>query len=75
MDCYQGPLKHCTPSSYHSPMFDMPLDFYTRPWVEDCRNSVPHPERIRVMSGPLTGVFGAYEGLETRDWRLETHDR
>lgn len=60
MDCYQGPVKHCPPSTYHSPMFEMPLDFYTRPWAEDCRNSVPHPERIRVMSGPLVNLFGAY---------------
>lgn len=62
MDCYQGEVKHCPPSTYHSPMFDMPLDFYTRPWVEDCQNSVPHPERIRAMSGPLVEVFGKYEG-------------
>jgi hypothetical protein len=62
MDCYQGAVKHCPPSTYHSPMFDMPLDFYTRPWVEDCRNSVPHPERIRVMSGPLIATFGAFNG-------------
>jgi hypothetical protein len=61
MDCYQGPVKHCPPSTYHSPMFDMPLDFYTRPWVEDCRNSVLHPERLCAMSGPLVSLFGAYE--------------
>jgi hypothetical protein len=61
MDCYQGAVKHCPPSEYHSPMFDMPLDFYTRPWVEDCKNSVPHPERLRVMSGPLVPIFGAYQ--------------
>jgi hypothetical protein len=61
MDCYQGPVKHCPPSDYHSPMFDMPLDFYTRPWIEDCKNSVPHPERIRAMSGPLTKIFPVYE--------------
>ena len=60
MDCYQGKVKHCPPSTYHSPMFDMPLDFYTRPWSEDCRNSVSHPERLRVMSGPLVDLFGAY---------------
>lgn len=60
MDCYQGAVKHCEPSTYHSPMFDLPLDFYTRPWTEDCRHSVPHSERIRVMSGPLQDVFGAY---------------
>lgn len=61
MDCYQGKVKHCAPSTYHSPMFDMPLDFYTRPWVEDCKGSVPHPERIRAMSGPLIQTFGAYQ--------------
>ena len=60
MDCYQGPEKHCLPSTYTSPMFDLPLDFYTRPWEEDCRNSVPHPERLRAMSGPLVRLFGAY---------------
>jgi len=60
MDCYQGPVKHCPPSTYESPMLDYPLDFYIRPWVEDCRNSVPHPERIRAMSGPLVNIFGAY---------------
>lgn len=61
MDCYQGPVKHCPPSTYHSEMFDFPLDFYTRPWVEDCKNSVPHPERIRAMSGPLVNVFQPYQ--------------
>lgn len=61
MDCYQGAVKHCAPSDYHSAMFDMPLDFYTRPWSEDCKNSVPHPERIRAMSGPLAEIFESYE--------------
>lgn len=60
MDCYQGAVKHCPPSTYHSEMFDMPLDFYTRPWTEDCKNSVPNPERIRAMSGPLISLFGEY---------------
>jgi hypothetical protein len=60
MDCYQGPVKHCPPSTYHSEMFEFPLDFYTRPWREDCKNSVPHPERLKAMSGPLVEIFGAY---------------
>ena len=60
MDCYQGPVKHVAPSTYDSPMFHMPLDFYTRPWMEECRNSVPHPERVRVMSGPLSQVFPVF---------------
>jgi len=62
MDCYQGLVKHCPPSTYHSEMFDFPLDFYIRPWVEDCKNSVPHPERLRSVSGPLMNVFEVYEG-------------
>lgn len=60
MDCYQGPVKHCPPSDYHSEMFEMPLDFYTRPWREDAKNELPNPERVRVVSGPLVEIFGAY---------------
>ena len=60
MDCYQGPVKHCPPSDYHSEMFDMTLDFYTRPWREDAKNELPNPERVRVVSGPLVEIFGAY---------------
>lgn len=62
MDCYQGPVKHCPPSDYHSSLFDRELDFHIRPWVEDCKHSVPHPERLRAMSGPLTTVFEPYKG-------------
>ena len=61
-DLYQGNVKHCPPSTYDSPMFYKPLDFYLRPWQEECRASVPHPERIRAMSGPLVDLFGAYDG-------------
>lgn len=61
MDCYQGPVKHCPPSTYHNPLFDMPLDFYTRPWTEEGVKVLPHVERVKAMSGPLVGVFGAYE--------------
>lgn len=60
MDCYQGPVKHCAPSTYHSEMFELPLEFYIRPWREDCKNSVLHPERLKAMSGPLVEIFGAY---------------
>lgn len=61
MDCYQGPVKHCPPSDYHSQMFDMPLDFYTRPWTEEGLHRLPHVERVKAMSGPLVEVFGAYQ--------------
>lgn len=61
MDCYQGPVKYAyPPDKPHSPMHDYPLDFYTRPWIEEGRASCPHPERLRAMSGPLVNVFGAY---------------
>ena len=60
MDCYQGAVKHCPPSDYHSQMFDMPLDFYTRPWTEEGLKVLPHVERVKAMSGPLVNVFGAY---------------
>lgn len=60
MDCYQGPVKHCPPSTYHSPMFEFPLDFYTRPWTEEGVHRLPNVERVRVMSGPLVNVFGQW---------------
>lgn len=60
MDCYQGPVKHCPPSDYHSEMFDMPLDFYTRPWTEEGLHRLPGVEKVKVMSGPLMDVFGAF---------------
>lgn len=61
-DLYQGEVKHCPPSTYYSPVFDYPLDWHLRPWVEDAKNMLPHPERIRAMSGPLVPLFGAYQG-------------
>lgn len=60
MDCYQGEVKHCYPSTYQSQMFDMPLDFYTRPWIEEGLKLLPHVERVKVVSGPLVDVFGVY---------------
>lgn len=60
MDCYQGDAKY-----FHEyqdqPQFHYPLAHHINPWIEDARNSCPHPERLRAMSGPLVGVFGAYE--------------
>jgi hypothetical protein len=60
MDCYQGDVKHCWPSTYMSPLFDMPLDFFTRPWIEEGVRVLPNVERVKVMSGPLVSVFGGY---------------
>jgi hypothetical protein len=61
MDLYQGPVKYCHPMARDEEAWHYPLDFHLRPWQEDCRNSVPHPERLRAMSGPLVNLFGAYE--------------
>lgn len=61
MDCYQGPVKHCPPSTYSNPLFDMPLDFYTRPWTEEGVRVLPNVERVKAMSGPLVSVFGEYD--------------
>lgn len=69
MDCYQGPVKHCPPSTYQSEMFEFPLDFYTRPWIEEGRHCLPHVERVKVMSGPLVDVFGKYQGTEIQKHR------
>lgn len=60
MDLYQGEVKYFHPLEHLPGPCNFPLDFHLRPWVEECRNSVPHPERLRAMSGPLTSVFGAY---------------
>jgi hypothetical protein len=60
MDCYQGPVKYCHPFPKVSPFLDYPLDFYTRPWIEEGLHLLPHPERVRAVSGPLGNIFGVY---------------
>lgn len=61
MDCYQGAEVYCHPSEIDRPSFHYPLDFHTRPWIEDGRNLLPHVERLKAMSGPLINIFGRYE--------------
>ncbi len=62
MDCYQGPVKYCHPmEGVHPPAWDYPLADHLRTWLEECKNSVPHPDRIRVMSGPLINLFEKFE--------------
>lgn len=63
MDCYQGDVIYPHKYSHHVPVFDYPLDDHLRPWREDGLNLLPHVERVRVMSGPLTGIFPKYEPL------------
>ena len=61
MDCYQGDEVYCHPTDYDHPAFHKPLDHYLRPWIEEGKKLLPHQERLKVMSGPLTQVFGAYD--------------
>ena len=60
MDLYQGDVKHCHEPHMDAPAFYYPLADHLRTWQEEAKASVPHPERIRVMSGPLTHLFGSY---------------
>lgn len=69
MDCYQGPVKHCPPSTYHSPVFDYGLDHYLRPWTEE-GVKVLDVKRVKAMSGPLVNVFGKYELSAVSNQRL-----
>ena len=60
MDCYQGPRVYFHDYDHDSPAFHYPLEDQLRPWKEDGKNLLPHKERVKVMSGPLTNIFGAY---------------
>lgn len=61
MDCYQGEVKYCHPRpGFHHPVYDYPLENHLRAWRPAFKRC-PHPERIKVMSGPLVQVFGQYE--------------
>lgn len=61
MDCYQGDVKYCHAYSHYIAPFDYPLDDHLRPWIEDGKNLLPHVERVRVMSGPLSLIFKVHE--------------
>ena len=62
MDCYQGDRVYFHNYNHDCPAFHYPVDHYTRPWIEEGRNKLPHVERVKAMSGPLTAIFGAYQG-------------
>jgi hypothetical protein len=61
MDCYQGKEVYFHSTKRDCPAFHYPLEHHLRPWIEEGRNLLPHPERLRAMSGPLVNVFGAYQ--------------
>jgi hypothetical protein len=62
MDCYQGEQKY-----FHEyedkPHFHYPLDHHIAPWREEAKNMLPNWQRVKVMSGPLVDVFGAYQAV------------
>jgi hypothetical protein len=61
MDCYQGERVYFHDYSHDVPAFHYPLEHHLRPWEEEGRHMLPHVERLRVMSGPLTRIFGLFE--------------
>jgi hypothetical protein len=61
MDCYQGDQVYFHPHVGKVPAQNFGLDFHLRPWIEEGKNKLPHVERVKVMSGPLVGVFGQYK--------------
>ena len=60
MDCYQGERKYFHEYTHDNPSFHYPLDWHTRPWVEEGLNLLPHVKRLRAMSGPLADIFGLW---------------
>lgn len=65
MDCYQGERTYFHEYEHDCPAFHYPLKDHLRPWFEEGRHLLPHVERLRVMSGPLSTIFPAYEGLKS----------
>jgi len=63
MDMYQGDQVYFHPTTKECPCFHYPLDHHMRPWIEECKNSCPDHERLRVMSGPLKALFPLYQGV------------
>lgn len=57
MDCYTGAKPYCHADYTPDMIQNHPLYDYMRPWVEECRSSVPHPERLQAVSGPLQSLF------------------
>jgi hypothetical protein len=60
MDCYQGRQKYFHPYTLDVPSHHYPLADHLRPWIEDGHHLLPHPHRLKAMSGPLVSVFGQY---------------
>lgn len=61
MDCYTGEEVYCHPHERDVGPSHYPLEAHLRPWQEEGVNLLPNVERVKVMSGPLIGIFGAYQ--------------
>ena len=56
IDLYTGAKPYCH-DDYTPDQIPVPATDLIRPWVEECRNLCPHPERLVAMSGPLQRLF------------------
>jgi hypothetical protein len=57
MDLYTNEVKYCHDNFTPDQVPTMNTADLMRPWLEECRASVPHPERLVAVSGPLTQLF------------------
>lgn len=63
MDLYQGAVKYCHDNWTPDQVPTLGTDDLMRPWVEECRHCVPHPERLIAVSGPLQRLFPPKIGI------------
>lgn len=56
-DLYTNEVKYCHNNYTPDQVPTMNTTDLMRPWIEECRASVPHPERLVAVSGPLTQLF------------------
>lgn len=57
MDLYTSEKKYCHDDFTPSQIPTMTTADLMRPWLEECRNLCPHPERLQAVSGPLQSLF------------------
>jgi hypothetical protein len=62
MDMYRGARKYCHDNYEPKQVPRLDLSEMMRPWIEECRASVPHPERLVAVSGPLRSLFPLQKG-------------
>jgi hypothetical protein len=57
MNLYMDDVKYCHTDYTPDQVPTMNTSDLMRPWIEECRGSVPHPERLVAVSGPLQKLF------------------